>query len=64
MLTDNLLQELPASLGNLRQLLNLNVDKNQIQQLPSTIGSCTSLGLLSVRDNLLTEVTYFDIRLL
>lgn len=57
MLTDNLLQEVPSSIGNLRQLINLNLDSNQLQHLPTTIGSCQALGLLSVRDNLLTEVS-------
>jgi protein scribble len=50
------LQEIPSSLGNLRQLLNLNIDSNQLTTLPSTIGSCAQLGLMSIRNNMLVEV--------
>ena len=36
-LTENLLSELPTTLGNLRNLSNLNVDRNRLQEIPSEV---------------------------
>ncbi|MCP9263109.1 Leucine-rich repeat-containing protein 1 [Dirofilaria immitis] len=55
-LTENLLTEIPSSLGNLKSLRTLNLDKNQLKELPPTIGGCTSLSVLSLRDNLLEQL--------
>ena len=37
-LTENILTELPNSIGNLTKLTNLNVDRNRLNELPSQIG--------------------------
>lgn len=37
-LTDNLLKELPSTIGNLKKLTNLNVDRNKLTELPPQIG--------------------------
>ncbi|VBB25787.1 unnamed protein product [Acanthocheilonema viteae] len=55
-LTENLLTEIPSSVGNLKNLRTLNLDKNQLKELPPTIGGCTSLSVLSLRDNLIEQL--------
>ena len=41
-LTENMLFELPNSIGNLRNLTNLNVDRNRLTSLPNEIGELTN----------------------
>lgn len=55
-LTENFLIELPNSLGRMRRLNNLNVDRNALASLPSEVGNLTNLGVLSLRDNKLTKL--------
>ncbi len=50
-LTENLLSELPASVGNLRLLTNLNLDRNRLVSIPDEICECENIGLLFCRDN-------------
>lgn len=49
-------QELPSSLGNLRNLKFLNLNVNILQQIPTTIGGCLSLGVLSLRHNKIQQL--------
>lgn len=55
-LTENFLIEMPSSLGRMKRLNNLNVDRNSLVSLPSEIGNLTNLGVLSLRDNKLTKM--------
>lgn len=55
-LTENFLVELPNSLGRMRRLNNLNVDRNALVAIPSEVGNLTNLGVLSLRDNKLTKL--------
>jgi protein scribble len=55
-LTENFLIELPNSIGRMKRLNNLNVDRNSLVSLPSDIGNLTNLGVLSLRDNKLTKM--------
>lgn len=55
-LTENFLIELPNSIGRMKRLNNLNVDRNALAALPSEIGNLTNLGVLSLRDNKLTKL--------
>jgi len=55
-LTENMLSELPASIGRMTKLSNLNVDRNALESLPKEIGSCANLGVLSLRDNKLKKL--------
>lgn len=55
-LTENFLSELPASIGQMTKLSNLNVDRNALEYLPIEIGNCSSLGVLSLRDNKLKKL--------
>ena len=46
-----ILTELPASLGECKQLATINMNGcDQLQRLPASIGSCTALKRLSLRD--------------
>uniref|UniRef100_A0AAY4B1F7 Protein scribble homolog n=1 Tax=Denticeps clupeoides TaxID=299321 RepID=A0AAY4B1F7_9TELE len=42
---------LPRSLGKLKKLTNLNVDRNRLSTVPAELGGCASLNVLSLRDN-------------
>uniref|UniRef100_A0A8C7JQW3 Protein scribble homolog n=1 Tax=Oncorhynchus kisutch TaxID=8019 RepID=A0A8C7JQW3_ONCKI len=42
---------LPRSLGKLKKLTNLNVDRNRLGDVPDELGGCASLNVLSLRDN-------------
>lgn len=55
-LTENFLMHLPASIGEMTKLSNLNADRNTLEYLPAEIGQCTSLGVLSLRDNKLRKL--------
>lgn len=55
-LTENFLTELPKSMGNLKELTVLNVDRNSLGEIPLEIGNMTLLGVLSLRDNKLTRL--------
>jgi len=55
-LTENFLSELPASIGQMTKLNNLNVDRNALEYLPLEIGQCANLGVLSLRDNKLKKL--------
>eukprot|EP00061_Rhincodon_typus_P003260 g19658.t1 len=47
---------LPRSIGKLKKLTNLNVDRNRLVALPAELGGCVSLNVLSLRDNRLTHL--------
>ncbi|VDM42769.1 unnamed protein product [Toxocara canis] len=51
-----LLQTLPTSIGNLKELSVLAVDENQLENIPSTIGGCSKLSILTLRGNRLREL--------
>lgn len=55
-LTENFLVELPNSIGRMKRLNNLNVDRNALIALPFEVGNLTNLGVLSLRDNKLTKL--------
>lgn len=46
-LTENYIGELPASIGALTKMNNLNVDRNRLETLPPQIGNLTQLGGLA-----------------
>lgn len=49
-------QTLPHSLGKLKKLTNLNVDRNRLSSVPKELGGCSSLNVLSLRDNRLGKL--------
>uniref|UniRef100_A0A673GUI0 Protein scribble homolog n=1 Tax=Sinocyclocheilus rhinocerous TaxID=307959 RepID=A0A673GUI0_9TELE len=51
-----LFQSLPRSLGKLKKLTNLNVDRNRLSSVPAELGGCVSLNVLSLRDNRLEKL--------
>lgn len=55
-LTENFLTRLPASIGHMFKLNNLNVDRNALETIPIEIGNCIGLGVLSLRDNKLKRL--------
>jgi len=55
-LSDNKLQELPTSLGQLSMLEKLEINKNQLASLTPSIGSLQSLLKLSLKANKLTTL--------
>ena len=50
-INDNTLNELPSSIGLLRNLNTLIADHNLLKELPHSICSCVSLRILSLADN-------------
>lgn len=50
-INDNVLSELPSSIGLLRNLNTLIADHNLLSELPHSICSCVSLRILSLADN-------------
>lgn len=50
------LKSLPRSLGKLKKLTNLNVDRNRLGNVPKELGGCASLNVLSLRDNRLSKL--------
>ncbi|MBF2079093.1 MAG: serine/threonine-protein kinase [Synechococcales cyanobacterium T60_A2020_003] len=55
-LTDNQLETLPASIGNLNQLQKLMLAGNRLQTLPEELAACQSLELIRLAANRLTEL--------
>ncbi|CAF4996428.1 unnamed protein product, partial [Rotaria socialis] len=55
-LTENALNEIPKTIGNLKHLTNLNIDRNQLTHLPIEIADCESLGMLTLRDNRINKI--------
>lgn len=49
-------QSFPRSLGKLKKLTNLNVDRNRLSSVPAELGGCVSLNVLSLRDNRLGKL--------
>lgn len=49
-------KSLPRSLGKLKKLTNLNVDRNRLGSVPKELGGCASLNVLSLRDNRLGKL--------
>jgi hypothetical protein len=54
-LTDNLLTELPDSIGNLQKLQKLMLTGNRLTTVPDTILNCRELELLRISMNLLSQ---------
>ena len=52
----NNLTELPAGIGDLKELLVLNVSNNQLVGLPTSIQKLNRLGMLYLDGNNLTEL--------
>ncbi|CAF4987363.1 unnamed protein product, partial [Rotaria socialis] len=44
------------TIGNLKHLTNLNIDRNQLTHLPIEIADCESLGMLTLRDNRINKI--------
>lgn len=57
-LTDNSIQALPESLGNLERLQKLALAGNQLTHLPNSIARCKNLELLRISSNQLAEFPY------
>lgn len=55
-LTDNQLQKLPDSIGDLKQLQKCMLAGNQLSEIPKTIQHCTNLELLRLSANQLTRL--------
>ena len=56
-LVSNNLSELPAAIGQLRQLRILNVSYNQLTELPDEVGMCTFLKQLLAFNNRISQVS-------
>ena len=50
------MQSLPAEIGNLRNLQNLNLSYNQLQSLPAEIGNFCNLKILNLEKNKLQSL--------
>ena len=50
------LTSVPAEIGQLSSLTELNLDNNQLTSVPAEIGQITSLQVLTLDDNQLTSV--------
>jgi hypothetical protein len=57
-LTDNSIQALPESLGDLERLQKLALAGNQLTHLPNSIARCKNLELLRISSNQLAEFPY------
>jgi len=55
-LTDNHLQKLPDSIGDLQLLQKCMLSGNQLTKLPQSMGKCTNLELLRIAVNQLTQL--------
>lgn len=55
-LTDNHLETLPASIGNLHRLQKLMLAGNRLQALPEELAACQNLELIRLAANRLTEL--------
>jgi Leucine-rich repeat (LRR) protein len=54
---DNMLNELPPTIGNLKQLGALLLDGNRLETLPAEVGELWSLRVLRLSRNRLTSIT-------
>ncbi|WP_111980220.1 leucine-rich repeat domain-containing protein [Algibacillus agarilyticus] len=54
-LTDNQIEQLPESMGELHRLEKCALAGNQLTALPKSLSRCTNLGLLRISANQLTE---------
>lgn len=55
-LNDNLLESLPAEIGNLQSLVSLSLRNNKLKQVPPELGRLNRLENLDLALNLLTEL--------
>ena len=55
-LSDNLLEYLPAKIGNFHALTQLAVSNNQLKELPATIGNLPAIRQLWLDHNALTTL--------
>ncbi len=55
-LTDNQIQKLPDSIGELAQLQKLMLAGNQLTELPESLSQCTNLQLMRISANQLTSL--------
>jgi hypothetical protein len=55
-LTDNRIEELPAAIGQCKQLQKLMLAGNRLRSLPAELAGCTSLELLRIAANDLTAL--------
>ncbi len=55
-LTDNQIQKLPDSIGELGQLKKLMLAGNQLTELPGSLSQCTNLQLMRISANQLTSL--------
>ena len=55
-LTDNQIEQLPASLGNMSQLQKLMLAGNRLQALPETLSACQNLELIRLSANQLPSL--------
>lgn len=65
-MTDNMLKELPNTIGNLKKLTNLNVDRNKLTELPAQIGEqrmskCVSRVDIVLRCLILLHPTFYKL---
>ena len=57
-LTENYINALPSSIGNLTRLTNLNIDRNRLEALPADVGRLVNLGVFSLRENQLHSLPH------
>ena len=57
-LTENYINALPSSIGNLTRLTNLNIDRNRLDSLPAEVGRLVNLGVFSLRENQLRSLPH------
>jgi hypothetical protein len=62
-LTDNLIEQLPETLGECRSLQKLMLAGNRLQALPQSLVNCEQLELLRIAANQLTELPEWLLRL-
>lgn len=55
-LSDEVLTELPAEIGQLTQLQSLWLNQNQLTELPPEIGQLSQLNRLAIADNQVTKL--------
>jgi hypothetical protein len=55
-LTNNFIEEIPASFGKCYRMQKLALAGNQIKQLPAEMANLKNLELIRISDNLLTEI--------
>lgn len=55
-LNENEIENIPDTIGFLRNLMTLILDSNQLNQIPSSLGSCIKLRVLSLAENELKTI--------